>query len=139
MVVSSRPRKYPASKPRTTPIEDGTTSGSRHIPDAIKRVVFERDAGRCTFTDELGRRCPETGALEFDHVDGFARTHVHRAEDIRLLCRAHNQHAAEQMYGRAFMETLRMRSPLAAGSRSEGHLKTRVDRLTRGPSFDSVR
>ena len=78
-----------------------------HIPDAIKRVVFERDAGRCTFTDELGRRCPEAGALEFDHVDGFARTHVHRAEDIRLLCRAHNQHAAEQMYGRAFMERAR--------------------------------
>jgi len=101
-------------KPRTTPIEDGTTSGSRHIPDAIKRVVFERDAGRCTFTDELGRRCPEAGALEFDHVDGFARTHVHRAEDRRLLCRAHNQHAAEQMYGRAFMERARRQAAAVA-------------------------
>jgi len=43
-------------------------------PDAIKRAVYERDGGRCTFADERGRRCGETGALEFDHVDGFART-----------------------------------------------------------------
>jgi len=80
---------------------------SRHIPDAIKREVFERDGGRCTFTDERGRRCAETGSLEFDHQDGFARTRLHRADRIRLLCRAHNQHAAERMYGRAFMERAR--------------------------------
>jgi len=48
---------------------------SRHIPDPIKRAVYERDGGRCTFADERGRRRGETGALEFDHVGGFARTH----------------------------------------------------------------
>ena len=64
-------------------------------------------SARCTFTDEDGRRCGETGALEFDHLDGFARTHLHQADRIRLLCRAHNQHAAEKMYGRAFMERAR--------------------------------
>jgi hypothetical protein len=85
---------------------------SRHIPDAIKRAVYERDGGRCTFTDERGRRCGETGALEFDHVDGFARTHRHDVDGIRLLCRAHNQHAAVQVYGRAFME--RARAPPTA-------------------------
>ncbi len=77
--------------------------------DAIKRAVFERDGGRCTFADERGRRCAETGALEFDHVDGFARTHTHEVDRIRLLCRAHNQHAAEQAYGRAFSERARAR------------------------------
>jgi hypothetical protein len=80
---------------------------SRHIPDAIKRAVYERDGGRCTFTDERGRRCAQTGGLEFDHVDGFARTHLHEKERIRLLCRAHNQHAAEVTYGRGFMERAR--------------------------------
>ncbi len=94
-------------KARQPPIEGTDESSSRHIPDAIKREVFERDGGRCTFTDERGKRCAETGALEFDHRDGFARTHLHRADRIRLLCRAHNQHAAEQMYGRAFMERAR--------------------------------
>ncbi len=94
-------------KARQIPADATDESCSRHIPDAIKREVFERDGGRCTFTDERGRRCAETGGLEFDHRDGFARTHSHRAEQIRLLCRAHNQHAAEQMYGRAFMERAR--------------------------------
>jgi 5-methylcytosine-specific restriction endonuclease McrA len=94
-------------KPRQTPAKAADESTSRHIPEHIKREVFERDRGRCTFTDKGGQRCPETGALEFDHLDGFARTRVHRADRIRLLCRAHNQHAADKMYGRAFMERAR--------------------------------
>ena len=60
-----------------------------------------------SIVDEHGNRCAETGTLEFDHLDGFARTRLHRADRIRLLCRAHNQHAAERMYGRAFMERAR--------------------------------
>ncbi len=94
-------------KARQASADKTDPSPSRHIPDAIKREVFERDGGRCTFTDEHGRRCGETSALEFDHRHGFARTQLHRAEGIRLLCRAHNQHAAEKMYGRAFMERAR--------------------------------
>ena len=54
-----------------------------------------------------GRRCSETGGLEFDHVEGFARTHLHSVDEIRLACRMHNRLAAEQMYGRAFMDRVR--------------------------------
>jgi 5-methylcytosine-specific restriction endonuclease McrA len=82
-------------------------ASSRHIPDKIRREVYERDGGRCTFLDERGRRCPATGYLQFDHEDGFALTHLHDGDRIRLLCRAHNQHAAEKTYGRAFMERAR--------------------------------
>jgi len=96
-----------ARKPRKTATVEETSSGSRHIPNAIKRAVFERDGGRCTFTDEHGRRCAETGGLEFDHLDGFARTHLHEVDRIRLLCRRHNQYVAEQMYGRDFMQRAR--------------------------------
>jgi hypothetical protein len=92
-------------KPRSEP--DARETTSRHIPDAIKRVVYERDGGQCTYTDERGKRCVETGALEFDHVEGFARTHLHDVNAIRLLCRAHNQHAADSLYGRAFMDSAR--------------------------------
>jgi hypothetical protein len=53
------------------------------------------------------RRCAETGALEFDHTDGFARTRRHDVDRIRLLCRAHNRYAADQTYGRAFMTQAR--------------------------------
>src|SRR6266852_4648654 len=114
-------RSAAGRKARHTTAEESDPARSRHIPDAIKREVFERDGGRCIFTDEHGRKCGETGALEFDHRDGFARTHLHRAAGIRLLCRAHNQHAAEQMYGRAFME--RARAP--------------VDRTAAGPEIPS--
>ena len=80
---------------------------SRHVPDGIKRAVYERDGGRCAFVDERGKRCEETGSLEFDHIEGFARTHRHDVDGIRMLCRAHNQYVAEKMYGRAFMEAAR--------------------------------
>jgi hypothetical protein len=108
-------------KARQAPPKAPDASTSRHIPDAMKREVFERDGGRCTFSDEHGRRCRETGALEFDHLDGFARTHLHQADRIRLPCRAHNQGAADQMYGRVFMERAR----------------ASVDRLEAGPGTPS--
>jgi hypothetical protein len=80
---------------------------SRHIPVAVQREVYERDGGQCTFVDERGRRCQERGMLELDHVDGFARTRSHDPARIRLRCHAHNQHAAEQMYGTEFMDRAR--------------------------------
>ena len=57
--------------------------------------------------DENGRRCAETGRLEYDHVDGFARTHIHSVDAIRLVCRGHNAHAADQLYGRVYRERVR--------------------------------
>ncbi|MFL5439066.1 MAG: HNH endonuclease [Myxococcales bacterium] len=93
--------------PRPPNPEDPTQPATRSIPAWIRRAVFKRDEGRCTFVDARGHQCPETGFLEYDHVRGFARHPVHRVEDIRLRCRAHNHHAADQMYGRDFMDRAR--------------------------------
>ena len=85
----------------------------------MKRAVYERDEGRCAFVDDDGNRCPDTGFLEFDHVDGYGRTHVHDVNRSRLLCRTHNQLLAEQLYGRKFMERLRReRKEAKAAARS---------------------
>lgn len=100
--VGCKPRQ------RKTPTPD--EAATRHIPDDIRRAVFARDGGRCTFTDETGRRCNEKNALEFDHIDGFALARSHSMDRIRLLCRAHNQYAAEKLYGREFMERARAAS-----------------------------
>src|SRR4051812_24968894 len=97
--VGTRPRKQSAAARSAFP--------SRHIPAQIRRAVYRRAGSRCEFVDENGRRCAETGCLEYDHVDGFARTHVHSVDTIRLLCRGHNAHAAEQLYGRVYMERVR--------------------------------
>jgi hypothetical protein len=103
-------------KPRTDAIEVAGCATSRQIPAAIRRYVYDRDGGRCTFVDARGHRCKETGLLEFDHLDGFARTRSHDRERIVLRCGAHNQHEAEKMYGREFMAEARAKrsSPPAA-------------------------
>jgi hypothetical protein len=45
--------------------------------------------------------------LEFDHIDGFAETHSHDKNRVRLACWSHNQYLAQQRYGRDFMERAR--------------------------------
>lgn len=79
--------------------------GSRHVPNSVKRVVAARDGYQCTFVDDEGRRCQERGFLEFDHVLPYAQGGAsQRPADLRLRCRAHNQHAAVQAFGAPFME-----------------------------------
>jgi hypothetical protein len=94
-------------KPRKELPPKEAPASSRHVPAAAARHVYSRDEGRCAFVDERGKRCEETGMLELDHIDGFAETRSHDKERIRLLCWAHNQHLAEQRYGREFMERAR--------------------------------
>lgn len=86
---------------------EGAPHTSRHVPADIRRKVYERDEGRCTFTSNDGRRCEETGALEFDHLDGFAITREHSVERLALRCRPHNAHAADKLYGREKMTRMK--------------------------------
>ncbi len=73
---------------------------SRHVPAAVRSAVWLRDEARCTFVDERGVRCRATKALELHHEWPFARGGPSTAENIRLRCRAHNELAAEQDFGR---------------------------------------
>jgi len=103
-------------KPRRQSAPGFISSDSHDAPDPMRREVFERDEGRCAFLDDNGNRCPERGFLEFDHIDGYAQTGVHDIDRSRLLCRVHNQLAAEQLYGRKFMERLRQERKAAKGA-----------------------
>jgi hypothetical protein len=80
---------------------------NRHIPKAVQDKVFARDKGRCTYTSPEGVRCNSTWDLEIDHIIPFAQGGDHSMDNLRLLCRAHNQHEAERVYGREFMERRR--------------------------------
>ena len=51
--------------------------------------------------------------LEFDHIHEFARGGESTADNVRLLCRAHNQYAAECTYGAEFMEAKRQEAQFA--------------------------
>jgi hypothetical protein len=72
--------------------------GSRHIPAAVRREVWARDGGQCTFVGAHGR-CSERGFLEFHHVTPFAAGGHATADNIQLRCRSHNAHEARQYFG----------------------------------------
>jgi 5-methylcytosine-specific restriction endonuclease McrA len=82
----------------------------RHVPAAVRRVVFQRDEGRCTYADASGRRCAETHRLELHHRRAFARGGEHTEDNLTLRCHAHNALAAEQDFGREFVELARAAS-----------------------------
>jgi hypothetical protein len=92
-----------AEEPRRTP--------SRHIPAEIRRAVFERDEGRCTFLAWNGHRCNEREFLEFHHVEPWARSRRHSEDGIVLICHAHNQYMAERSFGALYIEHRRRARP----------------------------
>jgi len=57
---------------------------------------------------ESGHRCEACRPLEFDHVIEVARGGDTSVENLRLRCRAHNQFAAEQTFGKEFMRHKRI-------------------------------
>lgn len=72
--------------------------GSRHIPAAVRRTVWQRDGGRCAFNGPHGR-CVETGFLEYHHVVPFASGGETSASNLELRCRSHNEYEAELWFG----------------------------------------
>jgi 5-methylcytosine-specific restriction endonuclease McrA len=64
----------------------------------VKRSVWHRDAGRCTFVGAEGR-CAETGGLEFHHLVPYARGGATDHANPTLRCRAHNVYDARLLFG----------------------------------------
>ena len=87
LAVAARPREAKLS-----------ATQSRHIPAAVKRAVWKRDDGRCTFVGSEGR-CTETGFLEFHHVVPHAAEGETSTSNLELRCRAHNAYEAERYFG----------------------------------------
>jgi hypothetical protein len=104
LIAQLEKRKFGAcDKPRRAQ----ETHCTRHIPAHVKRAVWERDGGRCTFVSDTGHRCPERTRVEYDHVDPVARGGQTTISGIRLRCRAHNQYEAERTFGVEFMRQKR--------------------------------
>ena len=69
-------------------------SDSRYIPATIKRAVWDRDNGQCTFT-RSGRRCTERGFLEFHHRIPYAHQGPTSIANLTLHCKSHNRAEAD--------------------------------------------
>ena len=113
-VTASRGDGVPAAaKSSTQPPAGGTVPGERTattrprrrtrraIPGPVKREVWQRDGGSCSFVDpHSGRRCGSRFLLEIDHVVPYALGGADEPGNLRLYCEAHHRyrlagHAAE--------------------------------------------
>jgi hypothetical protein len=74
--------------PRKSLAETDTTPTSRHVPAAVRRAVWARDGGRCTYVDARGRRCEARVRVEgdrrADHVGRSFPAPRHSSSDGQL-------------------------------------------------------
>jgi hypothetical protein len=95
--------------PRSLPpdADPQATPSSRHIPAAVRRLVHQREGGRCAYRDRYGRRCDRRHDLEFHHKRPFAKGGDHSPANLTLMCKTHNALLAEQDYGEDVMARFR--------------------------------
>jgi len=105
LILRLEKRKFAATDRPQEPLRP--TLSERHIPAHVKRAVWKRDGGRCTYVTDAGQRCAARTRLEFDHVEPVARGGRSEIDNVRLRCRAHNQYAADCEFGRKFMDAKR--------------------------------
>ena len=89
--------------------ENGTsqhrTQDWRYIPVVLRRFIWKRDQGQCTYVDaETQRKCRSRYGVEFDHVVPLAQGGTTCAENLRLLCRVHNVYEATRSFGPEVMK-----------------------------------
>jgi hypothetical protein len=90
-----------ASEPECrTPPEDHC----RYVRIDVRATTLDRAEDQCEFVDQLSqRRCTSRYKPQFDHIVPFAMGGPSTAENVRLLCPAHNQLHAIQCYGESKM------------------------------------
>jgi 5-methylcytosine-specific restriction endonuclease McrA len=109
-----RTLRRPRSEPRTSPSKTDSSSSaggsttlqqrsaklprSRYVAAAVRRRVWQRDEGRCTFVGPAGR-CTRTRRLEFHHRVPFADGGAATVENLALACKVHNQWEAARWFG----------------------------------------
>lgn len=71
----------------------------RRVAAAVKAQVWARDGGRCVYEGPEGHRCGGRDFLEYDHVVPWALGGLSVLDNIRLLCRRHNQRLARRRFG----------------------------------------
>jgi 5-methylcytosine-specific restriction endonuclease McrA len=131
LAKTSRPRRQRGS------------SDPDYIPVEVRRVVWERDGGRCTFVGGNGRRCAACTDLNLDPIIPRARGGKATVDNVRLLCRAHNQFEAERMFGAGFMEMKREAALAAAAERravaEEKRMKAEAERAEKRARAEAER
>jgi len=70
------------------------------LPISLKRAVWHRDQGRCSWTHpQTGQACGSRTYLEIDHWVPIALGGRNEISNLRLRCRAHNAREAVKQFG----------------------------------------
>jgi len=96
-------RKGLVEKSRSAPVDAPETPGAVYIPRAVRREVWERDQGRCQYPLDSGGICGSKLRLEADHLQLRCRGGRPTVENLRVVCRFHNELSARQELGDAVM------------------------------------
>lgn len=80
-----------------TPQKESAPQLRNYIPVHLRRTIFKRDGGRCQFKAQDGRICGSTYDIEIDHVIPVSHGGKNEPENLRCLCRAHNQWKADRV------------------------------------------
>ena len=83
---------------------------TRYIPANVRLEVWKRDNGCCSYVSRDGRRCQERGGLELDHVFPWSLGGDSSLENLRLLCRPHNNWRNRLSDGQMMIRFARTRS-----------------------------
>ena len=94
-------RRSEVARPQANP----RPSGPNHVPAAVRRAVWSRDRGRCTWPLDSGGTCGSTRRVELDHIVPRGLGGPSTVDNCRLLCRVHNDLAARLVYGNALMDS----------------------------------
>jgi hypothetical protein len=102
LLAAKAKKKGLVKKPRSAPARP--SASPRHIPAEVKRAVWTRDGRCCRWPLASGGVCGSTTRLELDHVVPVARGGASTVSNLRVLCATHNDLAARQAFGEAWMD-----------------------------------
>jgi len=109
--LSLAPQESPLPPPLalvpTEPPSPRRTGPRETIPAAVRRAVWVRDQGRCSWPLDGGGCCGSTHRLELDHIHPWARDGEPTVANLRVVCRAHNALAARREFGARCVERYR--------------------------------
>ncbi len=91
----------------TEPPSPRRTGPRETIPAAVRRAVWERDGGCCSWPLDSGGVCGSTHRLELDHIHPWARDGEPTVANIRVVCHVHNALAARREFGAQCAERYR--------------------------------
>ncbi len=97
---------------RIDPLRKTTSAAeaSRVTKIGQRRGVLRSADGRCTFKNAVtGQLCGSRYQIEIDHIVAKGIGGGDAPTNLRTLCRKHNVHVAEKVYGKRVMEHYRMR------------------------------